>query len=81
MLPDKESSYFDLTRGSTGADLDENRHKLVIVPYENFEIVVCLSEDNRFLGVAGLRIKKDFLSPEQRAANTGVFDVDEFYQE
>ncbi len=81
MLPHKQYSYLDLTRGSTGAELDENRQKLVAVPYENFEIVVCLSEDNRFLGIAELRIKKDFLSHEQRVANTGVFDVDEFYRE
>ncbi len=81
MFPDKQYSYVDLTRGSTGADLDENRHKLVTVPYENFEIVVCLSEDNRFLGIAELRVKRDFLSPAQRVANTGVFDVDEFYRE
>lgn len=81
MLPHKQYSDLDLTRGSTGADLDENRQKLVAVPYENFEIVVRLSEDNRFLGIAELRIKKDFLSHEQRVANTGVFDVDEFYRE
>jgi len=81
MLPDNDYSYSHLTRDSTGADLEEKRYKLVAVPYENFEIVVRLSEDNRFLGVAELRIKKDFLSPEQRVANTGVFDVDEFYRE
>lgn len=81
MSPNKQYSYFDLTRGSTGADIEVASRKLVAVPYENFEIVVCLSEDNRFLGIAELRIKKDFLSHEQRVANSGVFDVDEFYQE
>ena len=81
MLPDKQYSYSDLTSGSTGAGFQEKTYKLVTVPYDNFEIVVCLSEDDRFLGVAELRIKKDFLSAEQRIANTGVFDVDEFYED
>lgn len=81
MLPDNDYVHSDLTRGSTGPDPRVQRRKLVAVPYENFEIVLCLSEDDRFLGVAELRIKRDFLSPEQRVANTGVFDVDEFYRE
>jgi hypothetical protein len=81
MLPDNYCLYSHVSRASTGPDPQVERHKLVAVPYENFEIVVCLAEDNRFLGVAELRVKKDFLSPEQRIANTGVFDVDEFYRE
>jgi hypothetical protein len=81
MLPDNDYVYSNLTRGSTGPDPQVQRHKLVAVPYENYEIVLWLSEDDRFLGVAELRIKKDFLSLEQRVANTGVFDVDEFYRE
>jgi len=81
MYPSDDYSYLALTKGSTGSEFDAQGHKLVVVPYHNFEVIVCLTEDNRFLGITELRIKKDFLSPDQKVANSGVFDVDEFYQE
>lgn len=74
-------SYEGLTEDSTGSGFSEVRVKTVVVPYGRFEIDVRLTDDNRFVGISGLRINKSFLSQEQRVANSGYLDVDEFYQE
>ena len=80
MFHDETGFGQDFPEDSTGDDSSRRKSRTVVVPYLNYEIVVRLTEDDRFIGVEELRIKKDFLSQAQRIANTGVFDVDEFYQ-
>jgi hypothetical protein len=53
----------------------------VAVPFDRYEIVIRLGPDNQFLGVAGIRVKADFRSPEQRLRSAKHHDVDQFYQE
>ena len=74
-------SYSGLTQESTGPIPGQEEQTTQIVPYDRYEIVVRLTRSGRFLGIAELRVKKDFLSPGQRVANSGYLDVDEFYQE
>lgn len=74
-------SYEGLTGSSTGSQFDEQRVKTVVVPYGRFEIEVCLTDDDRFVGISGLKINQSFLSREQRIATSGYFDVDEYYEE
>ena len=81
MAADSEYSYGGLTQGSTGSELGKENCKYVVVPYDNYEVVVCLTEGNRFIGIAELRIRKGFLSPGQRVASSGYLDVDEFYKD
>lgn len=52
-----------------------------VVPFDNLEIVVCIDDIGRFVGVHEVRVKKDFLSPEQRVSSSGNLDVEEFYAE
>ena len=66
---------------STSSPVNPQLHKLVVVPYGNCEVVVCLTQDDRFVGIYELRIKKDFLSPEQRVSSSGRLDVEEFYRD
>lgn len=66
---------------STASPVNPQLHKLVVIPFGNCEVVVCLTQDDRFVSICELRIKRDFLSPEQRVANSGYLDVEKFYQE
>ena len=66
---------------STGSSTYAAETRLVAVPYDNYEIVVRLSQSNEFLGIAELRVKSDFLSPGQRVAASGYLDVEEFYRD
>jgi hypothetical protein len=66
---------------STSSPVNPQSHKLVVVPYGGCEVVVCLTEDNRFVGIRELRIKRDFLTPEQRVSTSGYLDVEEFYRD
>jgi hypothetical protein len=81
MPPRDDYSYEFLTQRSTGSVSGGHRHKVVVVPYGRFEISVCLTEDNRFVGVTEIRVKKDFRNIDQRIANSGYFDVEQFYQD
>jgi uncharacterized protein (DUF1786 family) len=76
MLSNPDSPF-----ASTSSPVNPQSHKLVVVPYGNCEIVVCLTQDNRFVGISELRINKDFLTPEQRVASSGCLDVEEFYRD
>ena len=71
----------DLPFTSTSSPVNQQSYKLVVVPYGNCEVVVCLTQDNRFAGIRELRIKKDFLTPEQRVSTSGYLDVEEFYRD
>ena len=66
---------------STGSLVDSQAHRLVVVPYGKYEVVVCLTADNRFVGIAELRVSRDFLTPEQRVSSSGYHDVEEFYRD
>jgi len=58
------------------------RNKLIHYPFGKFEILVELADDNQFIGVKEIRLRKDFRTITQRLASSkGVHDVDEFYQE
>ena len=80
MFQSDDYSYEILTKHSTGSTPGE-RQKLVVVPHGRFEVCLCLTEDDRFVCVTEIRVKKDFLTTDQRIANTGYLDVEEFYQD
>ena len=81
MSPSDDYSYKVLTKSSTGSNFDEPQHKFIVVPHGRFEIELCLTEDGRFVSVTEVRVKKDFRTTDQRLANTGSFDVEQFYQD
>ena len=81
MSPSDDYSYKNLTAGSTGSSPSVQGQKLIVVSRDQYEIVVRLTDDDRFVEIAELRIKKDFLSPEQRVAASGCFNIEEFYEE
>jgi len=75
------NSYSDSTYVATASPVNAEQRKLVVVTHENCEVVVCLTEDGRFVGITELRVKKDFLTAGQRVASSGYLDVEEFYKD
>ena len=74
---DPFETQFDATELSS----DPGERHLVVVPYEEYEIVVEVTQEGHFVGIVEIRIKQDFLSPVQRAAASGYHDVESFYED
>jgi hypothetical protein len=49
--------------------------------FDEYEIVLAVTEDNQVLGVVEVRQKKDFRNVKQKASSTGYFDVERFVTE
>lgn len=64
----------------TGAmPTDEARR--IVLPFDQYEIVVAVTEQGHPLAVVEVRVRKDFLSSQQRVAASGYHDVDDFYRD
>jgi hypothetical protein len=55
--------------------------RTILLTFDQYEIVLAVTEDNRVLGVVEVRQKKDFRSMKQRASSIGYFDMDRFVKE
>lgn len=51
------------------------------VQFGPYVISVVVGPGNEFLGIQGIAVRKDFLSPSERVRATGYHDVSEFYKE
>ena len=51
--------------------------RTLVFPFDQFEVVVRVSDSGQAVGVEEIRIRKDFRKPSQ----IGSVDVDQFYQE
>lgn len=56
------------------------RSRLIECPLGDYEALVRVSEDGRFMGVAEIRVNKDFRSFPQRMASAGHHNVEQFYE-
>ncbi len=64
------------TGGQTTEEINE-----IVYPFDKYEIKVSLSPDNKFIGITGIKINKDFLSYKQKISRKGFHDVEDFYPE
>lgn len=56
--------------------------RIISLPYgDAYEVLLRVTDDNRVVRVEEIRVKRDFLSPEQRIASSSYIDVEEFYQD
>jgi hypothetical protein len=76
----KNTSHANLVPDAT-ATRPSNPTRIVVVPFERYEVSLRLTEDDRVVEVVEVKVRKDFLTPEQRIAATAYQDVDEFYRE
>ena len=71
----------EFSTNSTGSFVNPRAYKVAVIPYGQYEIVICLTQDDRFVGIAEVRVSRDFLTPSQRVASSGYLDVEEYYRD
>jgi hypothetical protein len=65
---------------STGNhDFDET--KFFNYKLGKYEIIVEVTLDNKFIGITGVKVNKDFRYYLQKIASTEVLDVEEYYKD
>lgn len=66
-------------RGTGGYELID---EIDVVPFEfdKYIVDVILSSSDKFIGIKNIKIKKDFLSHEQKMHSIGYYDDSNFYQ-
>lgn len=78
---DKEYNYQDLIKQGTGVHDESEDYKIIIYPFDKYQIKIKLTTNDKFLEIIEIKINKDFLSLKQKLASQGVHDIDEFYRE
>ena len=67
-------------QGTGGYDLPDD-YKIIIYPFDKYEIKIKLTPSNEFIGIIEIKVNKEFLSHKQKITSKGFHDVDEFYLE
>ena len=55
-------------------------HKIITLPFDQFEVKVKVGPANEFLGIIGVGVKKDFLTIQQKSKSRGYHDVTDLYE-
>jgi len=55
-------------------------HKVISLPFDQFEIKVKVGTNNEFLGIIAVGVRKDFLTIQQRSKSRGYHDVTDLYE-
>jgi len=66
------------TVSSTGSGATVTPNRTLTLSFDQYEIVLLVTEDNRVLGVTEVRQKKDFRDVRQKIASTGYIDLERF---
>lgn len=64
----------------TGSHNDLTDYKLVVYPFDKYQITVKLSTGNKFLEITEVRINKKFISFKNKQPKS-YHDVDDLYRE
>jgi hypothetical protein len=82
MESDRKGYDYDEPRDEgTGSHEQLSHCRVVVYPFDKYEIKVRLTADNRFIEIAEVKVNKEFLSHKQKITPQGFHDVDEFYRE
>jgi len=73
--------YDALIKKGTGNHGVEEDYKIVVFPFDRYEITIKLSQDNKFCDILEVKINEDFRSYKQKIASRGFHDVEKFYVE
>ena len=65
----------------TGSGATAGTNRTIVFGFEQYEVVLAVTEDNRVLAVVEVRQKKDFRNAKQKAISTRYFDMDRFVTE
>jgi len=75
-----ESVANSLSQG-TGSHFIPQDYKIIVYPFDKYEITVKLSPNNEFIEILEVKVNKDFLTYKQKVISKGFHDVDNFYRE
>ena len=65
----------------TGSHHDNLESKIIFYPIDKYELKIELGANDEFISVLEIKVNKEFLSREQKIAQKGYHDVDDFYNE
>jgi len=78
---DKDYDYNNIKNQGTGSHEKFDDSKIILYPFDKYQIKIKLSPSNEFIGIVEVKINKDFLSHKQKITSQGFLDVEEYYQE
>lgn len=78
-MPEVKKDYAELTLGGTGSVGEAAEHRIIICPFDKYEVKIMLNEKNEFLNIIEIKINKDFMSYKQKANLKSSIDEGEFY--
>ncbi len=80
-LDANDYDYDKLENKGTGSHEEYDNYKIIIYPFDKYEIKIKLTSDNGFIEIMEVKVNKEFLSYKQKITSKGFHDVDEFYRE
>jgi hypothetical protein len=75
------SSTFATVSTGTGSGATATPNRKIVLGFDQYEIVLAVTDDNRVLSVLEVRQKKDFRNVKQKIASTGYVDMERFATE
>ena len=76
-----ELDYEKLRKTGTGSHDLFDDYKIIVYPFDKYQIKIKLTPTNEFIGIMEVKINKKFLSHKQKMISKGYHDVAEFYRE
>jgi hypothetical protein len=74
------NNTFGATATVTGAGAT-GQNRFIVMQFDQYEIVLAVTEDNRVLAVTEVRQKKDFRNVQQKIASAGAVGMERFVTE
>lgn len=78
MKEPKDASNVSREDLSTTSSPASGAYKIIIFPFEQYELTIRLTLGNEFVDVLEIKVNKDFLSHQQKMASLGSIDVESF---
>ncbi len=80
-LKEKNYNYDNLKKQGTGSHERVDDYKIILYPFDKYQIKIKLTPSNEFIGIVEVKVNKEFLSHKQKITSQGFLDVEEFYRE
>ena len=74
-----KEDYEELKEEGTGSQGELTDYKIIIFPFDKYEIKIKLKPDNEFIEVIEVKINKEFLSHKKKITHADFHDVEKFY--
>jgi hypothetical protein len=78
---EKDYDYDNLKNQGTGIHERFYDYKIILYPFDKYQIKIKLTHSNEFIGIVEVKVNKEFLSHKQKITSQGFLNVEEFYRE